>query len=430
MRKTSLILLGAATGMALTIAATQSYVALGGTDVRTSPPVANYRLLDVFGDAYEQVRKHYVEKPNDKDVMGTAINGMLSSLEDSYYVDAKTLQATQPCTANCDFGDVGIAFVVVDGFAKVISSIDDSPAAKAGIQAGDIITDLDGLSAQAVTYYQVAEKLRGVSGSTLKMTVVRPGREKPVELSIVRARLEPRAVSSRIEGGDVGYIRIAQFNERTVEQVKKAIADIAAQVGPDKLKGYVIDLRNDPGGRLEDAVSVADSFLENGEIVAIRGRNADDTRHINATPGDLINGKPLIVLINAGSASATEVVAGALQDGRRATLVGTRTFGQGSVGTLIPLGADNGAIHLTTGHFVTPAGHVIDTKGIAPDVEAQQDLPDNLKPQLKIEPKDKDKQLQSYIPSDPKDDKALTIAYGLLRNPKADKPTPPAKAPN
>jgi carboxyl-terminal processing protease len=430
MRKASLILLGAATGMALTIVATQSYVALGGTDARTAPAATNYRLLDVFGDAYEQVRKHYVEKPNDKDLMGTAINGMLSSLEDSYYVDAKTLQASQPCTEHCDFGDIGIAFVVVDGFAKIISSTDDSPAAKAGIQAGDIITDLDGLSAQGVTYYQVAEKLRGPSGTTLKMSIVRPGRDKPLDVSIVRAHLEPRAVSSRVEGGNIGYIRIAQFDAQTMEQVKKAIADIAAQVGPDKLKGYVIDLRNDPGGRIDDAVSVADGFLETGEIVGIRGRSAEDTKHIRATPGDLTNGKPLIVLINAGSAAAAEVVAGALQDDRRATLVGTRSFGQGTVGTLIPLGADNGAIHLTTGHYVTPSGHLIEAKGISPDVEALQDLPDELKPQSKTEPKDRDKQLQSYIPSDPKADKALNVAYDLLRNPKGDKTSPPAKAPN
>jgi len=435
MRKASLILLGVAAGTALTAVATQSYVALGGTDARTAPPAANYRLLDVFGDAYEQVRKHYVEKPNDKDLMGTAINGMLSSLEDSYYVDAKTLQAST-CTAHCDFGEIGIAFVVVDGFAKIITSIEDSPAAKAGIQAGDIITDLDGQSAQGLTYYQVAEKLHGQTGATLKMTIVRPGRQKPIDLSIVRAHIEPRAVSSRVEGGDVGYIRVAQINEQTAEQIKKAIADIAAQVGPDKLKGYVIDLRNDPGGRLDDAVSVADGFLESGEIVAIRGRGTDDTRHIRATPGDIAKGKPLIVLINAGSAAAAEVIAGALQDGRRATLVGTRSFGQGTVGTLIPLGGENGAIHLTTGHYVTPAGHLIESKGISPDVEAQQDLPDDLKPQAKIEPKDKDKLLQSYIPSDSKADKALNVAFDLLRNPKSNPktnkpaPAPPAKAPN
>jgi carboxyl-terminal processing protease len=438
MRKASLILMGAATGMALTLVATQSYVARGGTDVRAAPPATNYRLLDVFGDAYEQVRKHYVEKPNDKDLMGTAINGMLSSLEDSYYVDAKTLKSTQPCTEHCDVGDVGIAFMVVDGFAKIISSIEDSPAAKAGIQSGDIITDLDGLSAQGLTFYQVAEKLRGPAGSTVKMTFVRPGRTKPIDVALVRAHLDPRPIRARVDGGDIGYIRIAQFDEHTAEQLKKAIADLAAQAGPDKLKGYVIDLRNDPGGRFEDAVSVADDFLESGEIVGIRGRSTEDTKHIRATPGDLVKGKPLIVLINAGSAAAAEVVAGALQDDRRATLVGTRSFGQGTVGTLIPLGPDNGAIHLTTGHYVTPSGHMIETKGISPDVEALQDLPEDLKPQTKTEPKDKDKQLQSYIPSDAKADKALNVAFDLLRNPKSgpkdapksDKTSPPAKAPN
>jgi len=425
MRKTSLILLGAATGMALTLVATQSYVALGGTDTRALALPTNYRLLDVFGDAYEQVRKHYVEKPDDKDLMGTAINGMLSSLEDSYYVDAKTLHNSQPCTAHCDFADIGIAFTMVDGFAKIIAAIDDSPAAKAGIMAGDIITELDGQSAQGLSYYQMAEKLRGESGTTLRMTLVRPGREKSIELSLVRERLDTRSVRARVEGGEIGYIRIAQFDDQTAAQLKQAIADIAAQVPADRLKGYVIDLRNDPGGPLDDAVPVADDFLESGEIVAIRGRSADETRHIRATSGDLANGKSLIVLINAGSAAAAEVVAGALQDAHRATLVGTRTFGQGSVGTLIPLGPDNGAIHLTTGHYVTPAGHLIEAKGISPDVEAAQNLPDDLKPQAKADLKDT--KLQSYIPPDPKADKALNLAYDMLRHPKANTATPPAK---
>jgi carboxyl-terminal processing protease len=425
MRKTSLILLGTAAGMALTLVATQSYVALGGTDTGTLATPTNYRLLDVFGDAYEQVRKHYVEKPNDKDLMGTAINGMLSSLEDSYYVDAKTLHNSQPCTAHCDFGDIGIAFTMVDGFAKIIASVDDSPAAKAGIMAGDIITELDGQSAQGLSYYQMAEKLRGESGTTLRMSLVRPGRDKSVELSLVRERLDTRSVRARVEGGEIGYIRIAQFDDQTAAELKQAIADIAAQVPSDRLKGYVIDLRNDPGGPLDDAVSVADDFLNSGEIVAIRGRNTDDTRHIHATSGDLANGKSLIVLINAGSAAAAEVVAGALQDAHRATLVGTRSFGQGSVGTLIPLGPDYGAIHLTTGHYVTPAGHLIEAKGISPDVEAAQDLPDDLKPQPKADLKDT--KLESYIPPDPKADKALNLAYDMLRNPKASTAVPPTK---
>jgi carboxyl-terminal processing protease len=423
MRKTPLIMLGVAAGMTLTFVATQSYVAFGGTDPRAlAAPPTNYRLLDVFGDAYEQVRKHYVEKPNDKDLMGTAINGMLASLEDSYYVDAKTLHASEACTAHCDFGDIGIAFTMVDGYAKLISAVDDSPAAKAGIMAGDIITELDGLSASGLTYYQMTERLRGAPGTTVRLTLVRPGRDKSIELSLVRAKLDTRSVRAHVEGGDVGYIRIAQFDGQTADQLKQAIADIATQVPSDQLKGYVLDLRNDPGGPLDAAVPVADGFLESGEIVAIRGRTADEAQHIRATAGDLAKGKSLVVLINAGSAATSEVVAGALQDAHRATVVGTRSFGQGSVGTLIPLGPDNGAIHLTTGHYVTPSGHPIEAKGISPDVEAMQDLPDDLKPSAKAEPKEPN--LQSYIPPDPKADKALNLAFDMLRHPKPSTATP------
>jgi carboxyl-terminal processing protease len=424
MRKFSLLLLGAASGVGLMLVAGHAFEARGETDARTAAPPANYRLLDVFGDAYEQVRKHYVEKPNDTQLMGTAINGMLSSLEDSYYVDAQTLRKSEGCTTHCDFAGVGISFTMTEGFAKIITAVDDSPAAKAGIQAGDIITEFDGQSAQALTFYQVAERLRGDSGTTLRMTIVRPGREKSIELALVRERLKAQSVKARAEG-DVGYIRIAEFNEQTGEQLKKAIADLAAQIPADQLKGYVIDLRNDSGGRLEDAVAVADHFLDSGEIVSVRGRGTDDAKRFRATPGDLANGKRLVVLINAGSASAAEIVAGALQDSHRATIVGTRSFGQGSVGTLIPLGADNGALHLTTGHYVTPSGRLIEKKGIAPDVEMHQDLPDELKSQAKTEPKEPP--LESYIPRDPKADKALNRGYELLRQAKADAPAPAAK---
>jgi carboxyl-terminal processing protease len=271
----------------------------------------------------------------------------------------------------------------------------------------------------------MTERLRGAPGTMVRLTLVRPGREKTIELSLVRAKLDARSVRAHVEGGDVGYIRIAQFDGQTADQLKQAIADIASQVPADQLKGYVLDLRNDPGGPLDDAVPVADDFLDAGEIVAIRGRTAEETKHIRATTGDLAKGKSLVVLINAGSAATSEVVAGALQDAHRATLVGTRSFGQGSVGTLIALGPDNGAIHLTTGHYVTPAGHTIESKGISPDVEAAQDLPDDLKPSAKADAKDAN--LQSYIPPDPKADKALNVAYDMLRHPKAAATVPPAK---
>src|SRR4029077_15199893 len=230
---------------------------------------------------------------------------------------------------------------------------------------------------------------------------------------------------SRAEGGDVGYLRIGQFDAPTVDQLRQAIKDITATIEPAKLKGYVLDLRNSAGGTREQAVAVADAFLDDGEIVSIRGRKPEDIQRFRAKTGDIAGGKPLVVLVNAGSAAAAEIVAGALQDHHRATVVGTRSFGEGAVATLIPLGQDNGVIHLTTGHYVTPAGRVIEKKGIAPDVEVAQDLPDDLKPVSK--PTGDQAALQSYVPADPQADKALNRAYELLRKTAQNIPATPVR---
>jgi len=425
MRKTSLMMLGAATGVALTVITTLPPHALGEDATPTGPAGINYRALDLFGDTFARVRSRYVEPPNESKLIESAINGMLAGLEDSYYVDPQSAKLVQPCSGpSCPSGELGLVFTVADGLIKVITAVDDTPAAKAGLMAGDIVAEIDGDSAQGLNYYQAAGRLRGDAGQKVDLTVMRPGRPGPIHVAITRERLTPPAVRGRAEGGDVGYIRIGQFGAQTVDQLKGAIKDVTTSIASDKLKGYVVDLRNSPGGTLEQAVAVADAFLEDGEIVEIRNRKPEDTQRFRAKAGDLAGGKQLVVLLNAGSAAAAEIVAGALQDHHRATVVGTRSFGDGSVATMIPLGQDAGVIHLTTGHYVTPSGRVIEKKGISPDVEVAQDLPDDLKPTAKTG--GDQAALQSWVPADPHADKALTRAFELLRKTAQNTPAAPA----
>jgi len=417
MRKVPLVLLGAVAGIALTVATAQTRFFLTDPGAKSIDSASRYQLLGVFGEAFERVRAFYVEKPDDRKLVAKAVNGMLSELEDSYYLEVEPRTRADTCTGpDCALalGNVGVGYTTQHGLVTVTSPFEETPAAKSGIMARDVIIGLDDDPLQGLTYYEVAERLRGKVGSTIKLNVLRPGRDKPMEFSIVRERIKTRSVRGRGDGGDIGYIRITQFNETTQDQLKKAIDDINGQIAPEKLKGFVVDLRNNPGGFLEAAVGVADAFLQQGEIVSISGRKAGASRHFNAKPGDLANGKPVIVLINAGSAAAAEVVAGALQDGHRATIIGTRSFGEGAAVTAIPLGPGKGVIHLATGHYVTPAGHDIEAKGIAPDVEVLQDLPDDLKPSANAIGKEQ-VALQSYIPPDATADKALNAAYATLR---------------
>lgn len=417
------MLLGAALGTALTLVATQPVLVGSAADAKTVAKTDVYRLLNMFGDAFEQVRSHYVERPNDAALVQTAVNGMLADLEDSYYIDPQALNRTEaPCTGpRCATGNVGLAYTMQDSVAVVVTPMDDTPAAKADIMTGDIIARVDDEQVQGLTYQQFGTKLVGDVGSTVKLTLVRPGRDKPIELSIVRDNATRRSVRARGEGGDIGYIRIIQFNETTGDQLKKAIDDIAAQIPPDKLKGYVIDLRNNPGGTLDGAIAAADDFLDDGEIVSIRHRSSDKVERFRAKAGDLANGKPIVVLINGGSAAKAELVAGALKDNHRATVVGTRSFGEGWDSTTVPLGPGKGALRLATGHYITPSGRLIQSNGIVPDVEAPQDVPDALKVKAPAKTTGKDQPtLQSYIPPDPSADKALTAAYALLRKNVAD----------
>jgi carboxyl-terminal processing protease len=424
MRKTSLVLLGAAVGAALTIVATQPILVDSNADAKTVTKPDIYKLLNMFGDAFEQVRSHYVERPNDGKLVQTAINGMLADLEDSYFIDPQALARVDACTGpRCAtaFGNIGVAYTIQEGLATVVTPIDDTPAAKAGVMTGDIIARVDDEQVQGLTYQQFGAKLVGDVGSTIKLTLARAGRDKPIEVSIVRENTTRGSVRGRGEGGDIGYIRIIQFNEATADQLKKAIDDIAAQIPAEKLKGYVIDLRNNPGGTLDGALAAADGFLDDGEIVSIRHRVSDKVERFRAKAGDLANGKPIVVLINGGSAAKAEIVAGALKDNHRATVVGTRSFGEGWDSTTVPLGPNKGALRLATGHYITPSGRLIQSNGIVPDVEAPQDVPDDLKVKAAAKTKDKDQPaLQSYIPADPSADKAVTAAYALLRKNVAD----------
>ncbi len=379
MRKTLLVLLGAASGVALTLMATQPrLVKIGFGSSAKAAAADTYRQLNLFGDVFERVRADYVEKPDDSKLIESAINGMLSGLDPhSSYMEPKAFRDMQVQTRG-EFGGLGIEVTMEDGLIKVVAPIDETPAAKAGVMANDIITKLDEEQVQGLTLNQAVEKMRGPVNTKIKLTIMRKGQDKPVEVSITRDVIRVRAVRSRPED-DVGYIRITQFNEQTTENLKKAITDLQNQIPADKLKGFVVDLRNNPGGLLDQAISVSDAFLERGEIVSTRGRNAEETQRFSARAGDLIKGKPVIVLINGGSASASEIVAGALQDHKRATLIGTRSFGKGSVQTIIPLGAGNGALRLTTARYFTPSGKSIQAKGITPDIEVLQDVPDELK---------------------------------------------------
>jgi carboxyl-terminal processing protease len=437
-RKTPLILLGATAGAAIALLATQSHVIFAATNAMAAVE-DTYRQLNLFGDVFERVRADYVEKPDDGKLIESAINGMVSGLDPhSSYMDAKSFRDMQVETSG-EFGGLGIEVLMEDGLIKVVASIDDTPAAKAGILANDLITKLDDDQVQGMTLNQAVEKMRGPVNTTVKLTIMRKGQDKPLELSLTREVIRVRSVRSRVEGNDVGYIRMSQFTEQTTDGLKKAFTDISAKVSNDKLKGYILDLRNNPGGLLDQAISVSSAFIQRGEIVSTRGRNSEEDQRFTAQGGDLTKGKPLIVLINGGSASASEIVAGALQDQKRATILGTRSFGKGSVQTIIPLGSDNGALRLTTARYFTPSGRSIQAKGIVPDIEVMQDVPDDIKAKtdtsimgeaslrghLKGDPGKEQTGSQSYIPPDEKNDKALTMAEELLRGTRTNPAFPP-----
>ena len=420
MRRLSILLVGVAVGASAATIATQTHLLSSTSAIAAS--AETYRQLSLFGDVFEKVRTDYVEKPDEGKLIEAAVNGMLASLDPhSSYMDRKSFRDMQIQTSG-QFGGLGIEVTMEEGLIKVVTPIDETPAAKAGIMANDVIVQIDDDQVQGLTLNQAVDKMRGPVNSPVRLKIQRAGKD-PFEVTLTRDVIRIRPVRSRVEG-DVGFVRVTQFNEQTFEGLRTALDKLTQEIGADKLKGFVIDLRNNPGGLLDQAIMVSDAFLDRGEIVSTRGRNSDENQRFNAKAGDLTKGKPVVVLINGGSASASEIVAGALQDHKRATVMGTRSFGKGSVQTVIPLGG-NGAVRLTTARYYTPAGRSIQAKGIEPDQEVLQDIPDELKGKdetkgeagLRGHLKNGEERggSSAYVPQDPAKDKQLAAALDFLR---------------
>jgi len=437
-RKVSYLALGAAMGAGLVLA---TPVALNFVAPSAYAAVADtYRQLNLFGDVFEKIRNEYVEKPDESKLIEAAINGMLSSLDPhSSYMNAKAYGDMQVQTKG-EFGGLGIEITQEDGVIKVVSAIDDTPAAKAGILAGDLIVAIDDESVQGLTLDQAVDKMRGPINSPVKLKIARSGAKEPLDVKIVRAEIKVQSVRSHVEADDIGYVRITQFTEQTSDGLRAAMEKFKTTIPADKFKGYIVDLRNNPGGLLDQSIEVVNAFIDKGEIVSTRGRNPEDAQRFSARPGgDLSGGKPLVVLINGGSASASEIVSGALQDHKRATLIGTRSFGKGSVQTIMPLGGDDGALRLTTARYYTPSGRSIQAKGIDPDITILEDVPDDMKGKddtkgeasLKGHLKNGDDEKtgsQAYVPPDAKNDKQLIAAVDLLHGVKRAEAEPPKPA--
>lgn len=384
-----------------------------------------YRQLNLFGEVFERVKSQYVDDVEDEDLIEAAINGLLTSLDPhSGYLNDESFEDMKVQTRG-SFGGLGIEVTMENGLVKVVSPIDDTPAFRAGVKAGDLITHLDDEPVMGLNLSEAVDQMRGRVGTKIDLTVRREGEPEAIEISITRAVIRIQSVRSHAED-DIGYIRLTTFNQQTEPGLKKAIKDLKKEIGDD-LKGYVLDLRNNPGGLLTEAIAVSDAFLDKGEIVSTRGRNDDDTKRDNATPGDLAEGLPVVVLINGGSASASEIVAGALQDHRRAVVMGTESFGKGSVQTIISM-PGHGAMRLTTARYYTPSGRSIQAKGIDPDIIVEpariENLDDtgrlresDLRGALKSEGKSKDKDAENAEKADDQhaDDYQLSRALDLLR---------------
>ncbi|AHJ68446.1 S41 family peptidase [Granulibacter bethesdensis] len=357
-------LAGVGAGPASTLIA--RYAGIASAFAEGSDSSDTYRLLTLFGDVFERIRAEYVEPVKDKDLIENAINGMLTGLDPhSSYMNAKAFRDMQVQTHG-EFGGLGLEVTQDNGFVKVISPIDDTPASRAGIKAGDLILTIDGHSVQGLTLNEAVDKMRGAPGSSIKLTIKRANVDKPINVTLTREVIHIQVVKDRLEAGNIAYIRLTQFNEQSDPALRAAFTKLQKQAG-GKLRGVILDLRNNPGGLLDQAVAVSDDFLNHGEIVSTRARHTEDSNRWNAKEGDITGGLPVVVLTNGGSASASEIVSGALQDHHRAIILGTRTFGKGSVQTVIPL-PGNGAMRLTTARYYTPSGRSIQGLGIQPDV--------------------------------------------------------------
>ncbi len=445
MRKTSLMFICTVVGAAMALIITGRGQALQPAEAKSAVSAQAsadiLKRLNLFKDIFERIRTDYVEKPDDNKLIESAIGGMLASLDPhSEYMTQKAYDEVQAQTHG-EFGGVGIRVTIEDGRVKVLAPIDGTPAARAGIVANDIITHLDGKPLDGMSINQVADRMRGPVGTTVRLQIARGGQPQPLHLAIMRDTIKVPSVHSRREGDEVGYIRITRFNYQTTEGLRDALRELSGRSGEGGVKSYVLDLRNNPGGLIDQAVAVASSFLDHGEIVSLRGRDGN-VEHFDARfgRGDLTRGKPIVVLINGGSASSAEIVAGALQDHKRATVLGTRSYGKGSVQTIIPLGRGNGALRLTSARYFTPSGRSIQAQGIVPDIEVAQVAPavqnasyeprseSKLPGHLKAEGEEHAGS-QSYVPTDAADDKALQKALDLLRGARLDAAAPPAPTP-
>lgn len=358
------------------IALLSAPIALAKTGEDAGSGASTYELLNLFGDVFERVRSDYVEDVSDEKLIESALNGMLTSLDPhSSYLNAKSFEEMRISTSG-EFGGLGIEVTMENGLVKVVSPIDETPAAKAGVKSGDFISEIGATPVMGMTLSDAVEKMRGKAGSEVTLTILREGLKAPLKLTLERAVIKIKSVRGRVED-DVAYIRVTQFQETTTELMKAEIARQEKEIGP-KLKGIVLDLRNNPGGLLDQAIAVSDAFLERGEIVSTRERDPKNTRRYGATAGDITHGLPIVVLINEGSASASEIVAGALKDHKRAVVLGTKSFGKGSVQTVIPV-RDHGAIRLTTARYYTPSGTSIQATGIVPDIIVEQAKIESLK---------------------------------------------------
>ncbi len=384
----------------------------------------DYRQLDLFANAFGLILSEYVEVPDQEKLIKAAISGMLASLDPhSSFMTVKQYKELK-AESSGKFGGIGLEVTMENGVLKVIAPLDDTPAALAGILANDLITHVDGQEVVGMTLSEALDKMRGRINAPITLTILRPGKVEPFDVKLTRDLIQVKSVTANAEG-DIGYLRVSSFTEQTQKGIDQAIAELETELGP-KLKGWIIDLRNNPGGLVDQAISVSNTFLKSGRIMSIRGRDASQIKHFSAKPGQFKSGKAVVVLINGGSASASEIVAGALQDHKRATVIGTRSFGKGSVQSVMPFG-NQGAVVMTTARYLTPSGRSIQAKGIMPDIVVEEDLPADLRPDeldigseaklrghLKSDNGKEQTGSSSFVPKDKANDKQLQTAIDLL----------------
>lgn len=436
MRKASLLFAGALLGASATLLVSGPAALTSSANAAGSE---TYKQLAIFGDIFERVRANYVDEPDEKVLVENAINGMLSALDPhSSYLNSDDAEDMRTQTRG-EFGGLGIEVTMEDELVKVISPMYGSPAEAVGVLAGDLISKIDGEEVRGLTLQQAVDKMRGPVNTPIDLELLREGADAPIEVTIVRDIIKVEAVKARLEGDDVGYLRVISFTAKTYDDLKSSIERLKEEAGDTDIKGWVVDLRLNPGGLLDQAINVSDAFLDEGLIVSTRGRDERESRRFSARAGDLVDGAPVLVLVNGGSASASEIVAGALQDHRRATIIGSQSFGKGSVQTIIPLG-EAGALRLTTALYYTPAGVSIQGKGITPDISVDQTLPDELKGRdvtrgesdlrghiTGDQEDDKGSGSVAYVPQDPTQDDQLKFALELLRGEREDPHFPPSK---